>query len=134
GKLDLAVTNAGSTVSVLLGNGDGSFQSKQDFDAGNGPEGLAAGDFNGDTRPDLAVADQGGNTVTVLLANPPVISGPRGTASFQAKQDFATGASPLAVATADVNGDGKPDLLVANGAGNSVSVLMGNGNGHFTAK
>ena len=69
GRPDLAVANAGSgDVSVLLGNGDGSFQPQQRFAAGIGPASVALGDLNGDGRPDLAVAnttDPG--TVSILL-------------------------------------------------------------------
>jgi hypothetical protein len=64
------VANAGSnTVSVLLGNGDGSFQAARSFGAGSGPRSVAVGDFNGDGRLDLAVANQNSNDVSVLINN-----------------------------------------------------------------
>ena len=73
GTPDLAVANAASNnVSVLLGNGDGSFQPAQNFGAGRNPESVAVGDFNGDGRPDLAVANDGSNNVSVLINNTPM--------------------------------------------------------------
>ena len=70
GRPDLVVANYGSgTVSVLLGNGDGTFGAKTDFGAGSDPQSVAIADLNGDGRPDLAVANWGSNTVSVLLGN-----------------------------------------------------------------
>ncbi len=66
------------------------------------------------------------NTVSVLLGT--------GAGGFGAKTDFATGAVPASVAIGDLNGDGKPDLAVANFNSNTVSVLLGNGTGGFGAK
>jgi predicted NUDIX family NTP pyrophosphohydrolase len=125
GKPDLAVANSGSpsSVSVLLGNGDGSFQAARNFDAGIHPLSVAVGDFNGDGKPDLAVAN--GYYVSVLLGN--------GDGSFQAAQDFGAGSGPASVAVGDFNGDGTPDLAVANAGSNTVSVLLGNGDGSFQA-
>jgi hypothetical protein len=132
GRLDLVVANYTSgTVSVLLGNGDGTFGTKTDFGAGYGPASVAMGDLNGDGKADLAVANEGSNTVSVLLGN--------GDGTSGAPTDFATGINPQCVAIGDLNGDGKPDLAVANygddsAPGNTVSVLLGNGDGTFGAK
>ena len=134
GRLDLAVAHSGSTpgtVSVLLGNGDGTFQPARLFPAGQGSLSVAVGDLNGDGRPDLAVANYYSNDVSVLLGN--------GDGTFQATQSFATtGPNPVTVAMGDVNGDGRPDLAVTNSANTSsgavpgnVSVLLGNGDGTF---
>jgi len=69
---DLAVANSGSNnVSVLLGNGDGSFQAARNFGAGGGPRSVAAGDFDGDGLPDLAVANFSSNDGSVLINNTP---------------------------------------------------------------
>jgi hypothetical protein len=119
-KLDVAVGNAGSnTVSVLLGNGNGTFQAQQTFAAGNAPFALALGDLNGDGKADLAVANELGNSLSVLVGN--------GNGTFQAQQTFAASTRPPALALGDINGDGKPDLAVANSSSNTVSVLLGNG-------
>jgi VCBS repeat protein/List-Bact-rpt repeat protein len=124
GRPDLAVANFRSnTVSVLLGNGDGIFQAPRNFDAGTGPLSFAVGDVNGDRVPDLAVANydfniQGPNTVSVLLGN--------GDGTFQPAQAFGAGTNPASVAMGDVNGDGRPDLAVANFNSNNVSVLINN--------
>src|SRR5438093_5879916 len=70
GRLDLAVVNrSNNTVSVLLGNGDGTFQAARNFPVGSGPTSVAVGDFNGDRRLDLAVANCGSNTVAVQMGN-----------------------------------------------------------------
>jgi hypothetical protein len=68
GVLDLAVANTrDNTVSVLMGNGDGSFQDAVNYTVGSGPASVAVGDFLGNGRLDLAVADRFDNTVSVLL-------------------------------------------------------------------
>jgi hypothetical protein len=128
GRADLAVANSGDgTVSVLLGNGDGTFQPQQVFDVGISPDALAVGDFNGDGLADLAVANFDDLTVSVLLGN--------GDGTFQPQQLFDPGSTVTALAVGDFNGDGLADLAVANsgdGSGDgTVSVLLGNGDGTF---
>ncbi len=141
GKSDVIVGNCctdPSTISVLLGNGDGTLQAPVAYSAGgNGVEAIAVGDVNGDGHPDLVVAtyyqtgnpDNGG--LAVLLGNcdgtfrPPISYG-------------SSGSFAISVVIADVNGDGHPDLIVANycqvptncNVGN-ISVLQGNGDGTF---
>jgi hypothetical protein len=128
GKADIVAANSGSnSVSVFLGNGDGSFQTVTYPLGGSGPRGVAIGDFNGDGIPDLAVAMNGTGAIYVLLGN--------GNGTFQTITGF-NAASPFYVTVADVNGDGKEDLLASSlnlsaGTGNTVSVLLGNGNGTF---
>jgi len=133
GKADLAVANTGddanpgSTVSVLLNNGDGTFASKVDYTTGSRPSSLTAADFNGDGMPDLAVAS--GSGVSVLLNN--------SDGTFAASADYAMGTSsdsiPISVVSADLNGDGAPDLAVLTWDPvlftASVSVRMNNGDG-----
>jgi len=128
GKLDLAVSNLNeSDISVLLGNGDGSFQAAVNYATGLNPAAIAAGDFNQDGKLDLAVANSGESDISVLLGN--------GDGSFQGPVNYATGSSPVAIAVGDLNQDGKLDLAVANygcvGPCGDVTVLLGNGNGTF---
>ena len=126
GVPDLAVSNSyqTDTVSVMLGNGDGTFQPQVSYPTGNGPFGLTIGDFNGDEKPDLVTANFDDNTVSVLLGN--------GNGIFQPQATYAIPAGgAYAVAVGDFNGDGKLDLVVTSQTGNTVSVLLGNGDGTF---
>jgi hypothetical protein len=119
GKLDLAVTDSsGNAVLVLLGNGDGSFQSPITIPVGNGPVAIVAGDFNNDGKLDLAVANSGDNTVTLLLGDGD------GTFLPASGSPYAVGKSPSSIAAADFNGDGKLDLAVGNGLDGTVSILL----------
>ena len=127
GKLDLAVVNNDSagTVSVLLnttptGATTVSFANHFDFAVGTHPTGLAIGDLNGDGVPDLAVVNHGDSTVSVLLNG---TSPGNSVPAFTGHRDFGTDASPYAVAIGDLNGDGKPDLVMTSGGAASVSVL-----------
>jgi hypothetical protein len=130
GRLDLVVANQSSyCVSVLLGRGDGTFQAAVNYGVGAGPAFVAAGDFNRDGRVDLAVANyspSGGGSVSVLLG--------RVDGTFDGAVDYDAGTSPNSVVVADVNGDGKPDLVVADFGPNSagaVWMLLGEGDGTF---
>lgn len=140
GIQDLVTTNYGSsdyywpiiwtTVSVLIGNGDGTFQAAQNYEAGPGPNSVAVGEFNGDGLQDLAVADYGAyperaNTVSVLLGN--------GNGTFGAPQAFQVGSAASCVSVGDFNRDGRSDLAACNYNDNNVSILLGNGNGTFQA-
>jgi len=123
GKLDLVVANelsmgpnnyTNGSVSVLLGNGDGTFRSAVNYGAGVSPDSVAVGDVNGDGKLDLVVANQGSANVSMLLGN--------GDGTFQAAVNYSTGEYPFSVALGDLNGDGQPDLAVGNSA--NVSVLL----------
>jgi len=126
GKPDLAVVNSYSNnVSILLGNGDGTFQIHVDYPTGAQPGSVAIGDFNGDGKLDLAVVNSYSNNVSVLLGN--------GNGTFQPAVSYGTGSGtgPAFVAVGDFNHDGKLDLAVANSNSSNVSVLLGNGDGTF---
>jgi large repetitive protein len=100
----------------LLGNGDGTFQPQQRFDAGFGSNSIAAVDVNGDGVADLVTANRVTHDVSVLLGN--------GTGNFQPPQRFIAGTAPRSMTVADLNGDGKPDLVTGNSTTNTVSVLL----------
>ena len=104
-----------------------SFAAAADFGAGSSPAFVAVGDFNGDSQQDLAVANGGSDDVSILLGD--------GTGNFSAPTNFAVGAAPQSIAVGDFNGDGKQDLAVANYgfASSSVSILLGDGTGNFSA-
>ncbi|PYX32539.1 MAG: hypothetical protein DMG77_03100 [Acidobacteria bacterium] len=135
GKLDLLVASGGnSRVGVLLGNGDGTFQPVVIYESGGiGSHSVAVADVNGDGKPDLVVAnicDTSANcahgSVSVLMGN--------GDGTFQTAVSYDPGGTGAwSVAVADVNGDGKPDLVVAIFFYNTVGVLLGNGDGTFQA-
>jgi uncharacterized repeat protein (TIGR01451 family) len=142
GKLDIAVLNQGTdhgSISILLNNGDGSFQAAKNYDAGGAtPTSFAVADFNGDGKLDLAVAiptttpgSCTGNAIYLLLGN--------GDGSFQpAMHAVDVGSSTLYVAAGDVTADGKADLIVESGDTVAVcsptfayTVFTGNGDGTF---
>ncbi|TMJ01028.1 MAG: VCBS repeat-containing protein, partial [Bacillati bacterium ANGP1] len=124
GGLDLAVVNyLTNTISVLAGNGNGTFGVASTYAAGGGPASIVANDVNGDGSLDLVVANFLSTTVSVLVGN--------GDGTFRPARTFQAGPSPAFAAVGDFNGDGKKDLAVANYYANTISVLLGNGDGTF---
>jgi len=124
GIADIVTANAfDNTVSVLLGNGDGTFQPARTFPAGARPYSVAVADLTGDGRPDIVTTNYGGNTVSVLLND--------GGGTFGEPQTFATDESPVQTVVADVNGDGRPDLVTVNNHDSAAEVLLGKGDGTF---
>ena len=125
------VTNYASagTVSVLLGNGDGTFQAAVKYAVGEYAFDVAVADLNGDGIPDLAVANQGADTVSVLLG--------KGDGTFHAAVQYVAGYNPQSVVVADFNGDGILDLALALGVGgegsDAVAILLGKGDGTLHA-
>jgi hypothetical protein len=116
GKLDVVTTNSGTnSVSVLLGNGNGTFQAAKAFTVGLAPKGLSVTDFNGDQKMDIVTANSGSGTVSVLLGN--------GDGTFQSAAGYAAGNSPVAVLPAALNNAGRVDLMVANDAAGVVNQL-----------
>src|SRR5262245_357488 len=123
GRLDIATSDIATLgVSVLLGLGDGTFQSGRIFAAGDGPTGIVAADLNRDGRLDLAVANTGSNDISVLLG--------KGGGTCQPQKRFAGGNAALAMASADLNDDSFLDLIVVSQNG-GVSIVLGNGDGTF---
>jgi type II secretory pathway component GspD/PulD (secretin) len=134
GVNDLIVANAAdNTISVLLGNGDGTFGAQTTFPTGTNPVSIASGQFNNgataansDNILDLAVANKAANTISILLG--------KGDGTFQPRADISTGRAPVSVVAADFhdgNGTGFLDLAVANQDDNSISIFQGNGDGTF---
>jgi sugar lactone lactonase YvrE len=124
GILDLAVSasNAGQvTLTILLGNGDGTFTATTSPTVGHFPDSIAVADFNGDGIADLAVTSVDDNIVTILLG--------RGDGTFTAAPNLDTVSIPQSIVTADFNGDGIADLALVNG--NSVLIFLGKGDGTF---
>jgi len=134
GKSDLAVANSGNAavgddggISILLGNGDGTFQAAKNLSAGKNPGSIAAADFNGDGKIDLVVLNSDGGTahVGILLGI--------GDGTFQSVVEYAAGTGTKGLAVADFNGDQKPDIVLP-GFGGVGSIWLGNGDGTFAVQ
>lgn len=128
--MDLAVANelgrgANQCLSVLIGNGDGTFKPAVNYAGGRAPRGIAKGDFNNDGITDLVIANNDGDDVSIYLGN--------GDGTFQPAVDYPSHTHPKAVAVGDFNRDGNDDLAVANHDTSDVSILFGDGKGHFAA-
>lgn len=126
-NVDLVVTNKGAnSISILPGNGDGTFGARTDIATGAVPISVVAADFNGDGNLDVAVANQADNTISIFLG--------KGDGTFSTPTLLTTGHAPTALATADFNADGHADLAVANQNDNTVSIFLGKGDGTFQAR
>src|SRR6476469_6564751 len=127
GKPDLATANRdNSTASILLnttptGASTPTFATKLDFTTGNSPQSVSIGDINGDGKPDLAVANAGSNTASILLNTTATGAA---TPTFATQVPFATGTNPASISIGDFNSDGKPDLATANAGSNNASILL----------
>lgn len=123
GLLDAAVSNEISgDVSLLLGNGDGSFAPVINYPVGRFPRGIAVGDFDADATLDLVVANQSSADVSVMLGY--------GDGTFRPAVQHPVGPGPFEVAAGDFNGDARLDVAVTRSSG--ITVLLGNGNGSFS--
>lgn len=125
-RIDLAVSSYGfgpnGVVSIMLGKGDGTFFPSVNYPTGFSPFSIVKGDFNGDSKLDLATANIQVGTVSILQGN--------GDGTFGAPVDYASGNSTYELSTGDFNSDGKTDLLSA-GNGGGLAILKGNGDGTF---
>lgn len=124
GKQDLLLTNYDNTVAAFLGNGEGSFVPSGSVRI-TGLISLVVGDYDGDGKNDFAVTKTSPNAVDTWLG--------RGDGTFEAGKSFPLGDKPSLLADADVNADGKVDLVVGVGSGRTskVSVLLGNSEALF---
>lgn len=133
GKLDLIAANSPSTgngsISALLGNGNGTFQSAVNTTVGTRPRYFAAGDFNRDGKQDLALSQTiSDNNLRILLGN--------GSGGFSSQSTLSMGveAAPRGVISADFNADGYLDVAVSSVAGDNVSIFLGSGDGNFNTR
>ena len=127
-KVDLAVVNEQSNMVSVLQNTSvatsidaASFAAPVNFATGTNPGSLAAGDLDGDDKTDLVVTNFASGTVSVLRNT--AVSGTINAASFAAKTDYSTGSEPYAITIGDADGDGKPELIVANPTADKISIL-----------
>src|ERR1017187_9662030 len=125
GKVDLAITNAtDNKVSILLGNGDGTFQPQATYNVGGQPGPITVGDFNGDGKLDLAIGNLTGQSISVLIGN--------GDGTFRPQVTYSTsGVTPISIAVGDFTGAGKLDIVIADYPYSTVQIMIGNGNGTF---
>src|SRR6266853_1786126 len=144
GRTDIAVADAGDStipgdIQILLGNGDGTFQTPKQFLTGTGthPVAFLTQDLNGDGIPDLAIVDQGDGTtpgnVLVWFGNKDPLTG-KWNGTFNTTAKYVVGVKPTAIVSAQFTSSGLPDLAVTNQNDNSVSVLLQNQDGTFTPK
>jgi uncharacterized protein (TIGR03437 family) len=122
GKADLAVADTGTTLNILLGNGDGTFKTAVPYTTGYDPQSVIVGDLNNDGYLDVVTANYYGSDVSVLMG--------KGDGTFNAAVNYSSGVYPWTMAAVDLNGDGNLDLAAASATGN-VNVLLGNGDGTF---
>ncbi len=128
GRPDIATANSTSNnISILLQNGDGTFQAAVNYPVGNRPLSLQIGDVNGDGKPDLLVVNATDNTIGVLLGN--------GDGTFQTEKTTTISATACCLAVGDFNGDGKADVAVAEPLPQvgtyGAAVMLSNGDGTF---
>jgi hypothetical protein len=128
GNLGVAILNSVSdNITILPGNGDGTFEQSLTvaLPAGGAPSAIVAGDFNGDGRTDLAVADPGLNEIDILLGN--------GNGTFDLASTIADPGGPVALATGDFTDNGRIDIAVADFGTGTVTILLNTGGGQFAA-
>jgi hypothetical protein len=123
GVTDVVTTNIGdNTLSLLFGNGDGTFKERVQLAVSKDPRALTVDDFNADGRPDLAVACSGSDQVAIFFGLP--------NGAFSEGERYSVHKTPVSIASGDLNGDHQPDLIVAL-RNDKVQVFMGNGDGSF---
>ena len=126
GVVDIVTADAGSdSMSVLIGNKDGTYQPRKVFKTGQNPSAVALADLDGDGNLDAIVTNNDDNTVTVFWGN--------GKGGFDTSTLLGTGSGPHRIAVGDIDGDGNLDFAVVNQTGTSATVFFGDGKRHFTS-
>ncbi|MBI4651233.1 VCBS repeat-containing protein, partial [Candidatus Desantisbacteria bacterium] len=111
-------------VSILMGLGNGSFNASSIHNTGNSPQFAFSGDFNGDNKLDLAIANSASNNISIFISN--------GDGTFEPSKTYGgIGLTPYFITMGDFDGDNKLDLAVANKGSNDISIYPGNGDGTF---
>jgi hypothetical protein len=132
GMTDVVTANHdGNSISVLLGNGAGDFAAAQDFDMGGSPKCIVLGDVNGDGRLDVIVGIGGSPLGLDSVAIRLNMAGPGTPFTLGPPMFFYCGIDPNAIALADMNGDGIPDVIVGNGGSADVAILFNDGLGNL---
>ena len=123
--LSANVSAASSELNSRERRGRGWLPRTDDYNTDNGPVALAIADFNGAGHPDIIVANQESNTISLFLG--------AGDGTFPTRTDITVGKAPSAIAVGDFNTDNNMDIAVTNSGDNTVSILYGHGDGTFTA-
>jgi hypothetical protein len=126
---DMLVTNFSSdsnSISVFWGDASGNFSAGGTYPTGQNPASMDVGDLNGDGFTDVAVANLGYTSYSILTAN--------GTGGLNPRVDYPTSAKPRSIALKDLTGDGQLDLVMASTPSNLVSVFINTGSGVFAPK
>jgi hypothetical protein len=126
GKQDIAGVHEGgnNTLSIRMGNGNGTFSGTTEYPVGSHPFNGAITDFNGDGNQDICICNSGADHVSILLGD--------GAGGFITNPVVSVGNTPISIAVGDFNGDGKQDFITSNLNSNNVSVRYGDGSGFFT--
>ncbi len=129
---DLVVANSGgNTILVYQGLGQGQFSAPVTYFAGSSPAGLTLADVNADGRPDIVIANQGSNDVSILLNQPAATAAAMSTFTPGPRLNTGVGSGPVSTTVMDLTGDGVQDLIVTNAQSGTVSLLTGVGGGFF---
>ena len=123
GKMDLAMGNESTGMTVVMGNGNETFQAPVKYATGSDPTWIIAADLNHDGKPDIVTANTGSSTISVFIN--------KGDGTFKPGVTYTTGSGPFSVVSGDFNADGKMDLAVGNTYDQTISVFYGNGDGTF---
>jgi hypothetical protein len=126
GKPDVAVTGNQSMIAILAGNGNGGFGTPALYRINTSALDIVAGDFDGDSKADVAIT----NTSFSSLTSMSLFFGD-GSGNLRFASVIPVGSSPSAITSGDLNNDGHDDLVYANIAHDTVSVLINNGSGGF---